>query len=75
MLVTSISRDGTMSGPDVTLIEKVATLVPDMLLIASGGVGDLTDLQTLADAGCEAAIVGRAIYERRFTLEEARAIS
>jgi phosphoribosylformimino-5-aminoimidazole carboxamide ribotide isomerase len=75
MLVTSVSRDGTMSGPDVTLIEKVTTLVPDMLLIASGGVGDLTDLQTLADAGCEAAIVGRAIYERRFTLEEARAIS
>jgi phosphoribosylformimino-5-aminoimidazole carboxamide ribotide isomerase len=75
MLVTSISRDGTMSGPDVTLIEKVRALVPDMSLIASGGVGDLTDLQTLVDAGCEAAIVGRAIYERRFTLEEARAIS
>lgn len=74
MLVTAISRDGTMSGPDVTLIEQVRALVPDMLLIASGGVGDLTDLLTLADAGCEAAIVGRAIYERRFTLAEARAV-
>lgn len=74
MLVTSISRDGTMSGPDVTLIEKVRALVPDMLVIASGGVGDLADLRTLADAGCEAAIVGRALYERRFTLEDARAI-
>lgn len=74
MLVTSISRDGTMSGPDVSLIEMVQAIVPEMLLIASGGVGDLADLRTLADAGCEAAIVGRAIYERRFTLEEARGI-
>ena len=75
MLVTSISRDGTMSGPDVGLIRNVQTLAPHMALIASGGVGDLRDLQTLADAGCEAAIVGRAIYEKRFTLEEARAIT
>jgi phosphoribosylformimino-5-aminoimidazole carboxamide ribotide isomerase len=75
MLVTSISRDGTMSGPDVSLIEKVRTLAPEMALIASGGVGDLRDLQALADAGCEAAIVGRAIYEKRFTIEEARRIA
>ena len=75
MLVTSISRDGTMSGPDVGLIEQVRRLAPEMALIASGGVGDLGDLQTLAQAGCEAAIVGRALYEKRFTIEEARAVS
>jgi phosphoribosylformimino-5-aminoimidazole carboxamide ribotide isomerase len=75
MLVTSILRDGTMSGPDVSLIEQVRTLEPHMALIASGGVGDLRDLQTLAQAGCEAAIVGRALYEKRFTIEEARAVS
>lgn len=74
MLVTSISRDGTMAGPDVTLIQEVKWLAPEMALIASGGVGELSDLRKLADAGCEAAIVGRAIYENRFTLEEARAI-
>ena len=74
MLVTSISRDGTMSGPDVSLIEEVRRLAPEMALIASGGVGDLRDLQILAQAGCEAAIVGRALYEKRFTIEEARAI-
>ena len=72
MLVTSISRDGTMDGPDVGLIEEVRRLAPEMALIASGGVGDLRDLQTLAEAGCEAAIVGRALYEKRFTIEEAR---
>jgi len=75
MLVTSISRDGTMAGPDLTLIQRVKQLAPEMALIASGGVGELSDLRKLADAGCEAAIVGRAIYENRFTLEEARAIS
>jgi len=75
MLVTSISRDGTMAGPDLSLIEKVRTLASDMALIASGGVGHLSDLQTLADAGCEAVIVGRAIYEKRFTIDEARAIA
>ena len=75
MLVTSISRDGTMTGPDVGLIEQVRKLEPHMALIASGGIGDLRDLQILERAGCEAAIVGRALYEKRFTIEEARAIA
>ena len=75
MLVTSISRDGTMSGPDVSLIDEVRRMAPHMALIASGGIGDLKDLQTLARAGCEAAIVGRALYEKRFTVEEARRIA
>ena len=74
ILITSIARDGTMDGPDVPLIEEVRKLVPGMRLIASGGVGDLPDLQTLADAGCEAAIVGRALYEKRFTIEQAQTI-
>ena len=75
MLVTAIARDGTMGGPDVALIARVSTLAPDLALIASGGVGDLADLQTLARAGCEAVIVGRALYENRFTLGEAQALA
>ena len=75
MLVTSISRDGTMSGPDVGLIGRVREIAPDLALIASGGVGSLDDLKMLSDAGCEAAIVGRAIYEKRFTVEDAQAIA
>jgi phosphoribosylformimino-5-aminoimidazole carboxamide ribotide isomerase len=73
MLVTAISRDGTMEGPDVSLIKLVKRLAPEMALIASGGVGALTDLRSLADAGCESVIVGRALYEHKFTLEQARA--
>ena len=75
MLVTSISRDGTMTGPDVGLIGRVREIAPDLALIASGGVGSLDDLKVLSDAGCEAAIVGRAIYEKRFTVEDAQAIA
>ena len=75
MLVTSISRDGTMEGPDLSLIQRVRSLAPEMAVIASGGIGSLSDLRVLTEAGCEAAIVGRAIYEKRFTLDEALAIS
>lgn len=70
-LVTGIVRDGTMAGPDLDVLSRVATMAPSMALIASGGVGSLDDLRTLAATSVEAAIVGRALYERRFTLDEA----
>lgn len=70
-LVTGIARDGTMAGPDLDVVYRVAELAPSMSLIASGGVGSLDDLRTLATTPVEAAIVGRALYERRFTLGEA----
>lgn len=70
-LVTGISRDGTMVGPDLDLLARVREAAPGLELIASGGVGSLDDLRTLAAAGFPAAIVGRALYEQRFTLAEA----
>jgi len=70
-LVTGIERDGALAGPDTEILETVRGIAPDLSLIASGGVGDLADLALLRDAGYEAAIVGRALYENRFTLEEA----
>lgn len=74
-VVTEIGRDGTMEGPDVDGLTRVleTTHVP---VIASGGVGTLDHLHTLAaievaGRGFEGAIVGRAIYERAFTVAEA----
>lgn len=75
LVVTEIGRDGTLDGPDVDQLGAVlrATDVP---VIASGGVGTLDDLRTLQalEAGgrrLAGAIVGRALYERRFTVAEA----
>jgi phosphoribosylformimino-5-aminoimidazole carboxamide ribotide isomerase len=73
ILVTSIVRDGTMAGPDFKLLGEVKAAHPELKLMASGGIGTLEDLRRLAGEGYAAAIVGRALYERAFTLEEALA--
>ena len=77
LVVTSIGHDGTFEGPDLEQLGLVleATSVP---VIASGGVGTLDDLRALASferAGRRfaGAIVGKAIYERHFTVAEALA--
>jgi phosphoribosylformimino-5-aminoimidazole carboxamide ribotide isomerase len=74
-LVTGIERDGAMDGPNTEILETVRGIAPGLSLIASGGVGDLDDLAMLRDNGYEAVIVGRALYENRFTLEEAIAVA
>lgn len=70
MLVTGISRDGTMEGPETELLGSV---VADgrFAVIASGGVGSLDDIGAVARLGCEGVIVGRALYESRFSLPDA----
>jgi phosphoribosylformimino-5-aminoimidazole carboxamide ribonucleotide (ProFAR) isomerase len=78
LVVTSIAHDATFKGPDLEQLTLVlaATSVP---VIASGGVGTLDDLRALASferggrrfAG---AIVGKAIYERHFTVAEALSV-
>jgi phosphoribosylformimino-5-aminoimidazole carboxamide ribotide isomerase len=71
VLYTDVARDGTQVGPNVELTAELArkSHVP---VIASGGVGSLTHLRALAaHPGIEAAIVGRALYEATFTLQEA----
>jgi phosphoribosylformimino-5-aminoimidazole carboxamide ribotide isomerase len=72
-LCTAIEVDGTMEGPALGELARIASGT-DAQVIASGGVGELTHLEALArDAApnIEGAIVGRALYERRFTVAEA----
>jgi phosphoribosylformimino-5-aminoimidazole carboxamide ribotide isomerase len=72
-LCTSIERDGTMEGPALERLGEIAAATESQI-IASGGVGDLTHLEALASSALpnlEGAIVGRALYERRFTVSEA----
>jgi phosphoribosylformimino-5-aminoimidazole carboxamide ribonucleotide (ProFAR) isomerase len=60
-----------LAGPDIDLLARVRDMVPDADLIASGGVGSLGDLQAVRNLGADAAVVGRALYEGRFTYAEA----
>jgi phosphoribosylformimino-5-aminoimidazole carboxamide ribotide isomerase len=72
-LCTAIEVDGTMEGPAVGELQMIAERT-EAKLIASGGVGDLTHLETLAremPPNVEGAIVGRALYECRFTVAQA----
>jgi phosphoribosylformimino-5-aminoimidazole carboxamide ribotide isomerase len=72
-LYTAIEVDGTMAGPAVDDLNRVAAAT-EAAVIASGGVGTLDDLELLtrvAAPNVEGAIVGRALYERRFTVAEA----
>jgi len=72
-LCTAIEVDGTMEGPALHELSRIASATPAQV-IASGGVGEIAHLRTLAHempANVEGAIVGRALYERRFTVAEA----
>ncbi|MDJ0954594.1 MAG: 1-(5-phosphoribosyl)-5-[(5-phosphoribosylamino)methylideneamino] imidazole-4-carboxamide isomerase [Acidimicrobiia bacterium] len=72
-LATGIATDGTLAGPDVALLQKVIALAPELAVIASGGVGTVDDISAVAQLDVEAAIVGRALYDARFTFAEAAA--
>lgn len=72
-LCTAIEVDGTMEGPALTELTEISTATTAQV-IASGGVGDLSHLKALAQLhapNLEGAIVGRALYEHRFTVAEA----
>jgi phosphoribosyl isomerase A len=68
-LVTAIARDGTLEGPDLTLYRQVLKLT-DRPVIASGGVRNADDVWALRDAGCEAAVTGKALYEKTLKLSQ-----
>ena len=68
--ITDIGRDGALKGPNVDLYKQVIGQLPGLKLIASGGVSSLDDLHALKSAGCDGAIVGKAIYENRLNLSD-----
>jgi phosphoribosylformimino-5-aminoimidazole carboxamide ribotide isomerase len=75
-LCTAIEVDGTMEGPAIDRLNEIAA-VTEARVIASGGVGSLEDLKALARDSApnvEGVVVGRALYEGRFTVAEANAV-
>lgn len=74
LIVTEIGRDGTLEGPDLEQLRTVLTAL-ELPVVASGGVGTLADLEALdrlaaGDRRLVGAIVGKALYEARFTVAE-----
>jgi len=73
ILCTDISRDGRLTGPNSALYASLVQKFPTLHIQASGGVASLDDLRLLKGTGSAGAIVGRALYEKKFTLQEALA--
>lgn len=67
---TDVSKDGLLQGPSTKLYKNIITEFPSLIFIASGGVSSMKDLEELAAIGCNGAIVGKAIYENRISLNE-----
>src|SRR6266496_4284010 len=70
-----VSKDGKLEGPAVALYKNIMSKFPELFFIASGGVSSVKDLEELRDIGCKGAIVGKAIYEKRITLDELKKIT
>ena len=70
VICTDIGRDGMLQGPSIELYIKIRKALPDVYLIASGGVGSMKDIEMLDKAGIPAVIFGKAFYERRITPKE-----
>lgn len=74
-VVTDVSKDGTLAGPNVELLREVSAAT-DAFVTASGGIATIEDVVQVAsyvDEGIDSVIIGKALYEKRFTLREALA--
>ena len=70
VICTDISKDGMLQGASVELYRKVLQHIPQLTLIASGGIGGIRDIEELEIADIPAVIVGKAFYEGKINLKE-----
>jgi len=70
VICTDISKDGMLQGPSFDLYKKMLEQIPNIKLIASGGISTFDELPKLAELGCEGTIIGKAIYENRISLKQ-----
>lgn len=70
VICTDVAKDGLLQGPSVELYKDILKEIPEVKLIASGGVSSMKDLEELEKIGVFGTIVGKAYYEGRVTLEE-----
>lgn len=70
VICTDVAKDGLLQGPSVDLYKEIMQEIPNIKLIASGGVSSIKDLEELQKTGVYGAIIGKAYYEGRISLEE-----
>ncbi len=70
VLCTDISLDGLLQGASVNLYKQILRHLPNLKLIASGGVSQIEDVYQLEKIGCQGVIIGKAIYEGRISLKD-----
>ncbi|WP_405292992.1 1-(5-phosphoribosyl)-5-[(5-phosphoribosylamino)methylideneamino]imidazole-4-carboxamide isomerase [Algibacter sp. Ld11] len=70
VICTDIAKDGMLQGPSFDLYEKMLAQLPNIKLIASGGISTFDELPKLAELGCEGTIIGKAIYENKISLKQ-----
>lgn len=70
VICTDIAKDGMLQGPSFDLYQKMLKELPNVKLIASGGISKFEELPKLAALGCEGTIIGKAIYEHKISLKQ-----
>ncbi|WP_226390237.1 1-(5-phosphoribosyl)-5-[(5-phosphoribosylamino)methylideneamino]imidazole-4-carboxamide isomerase [Penaeicola halotolerans] len=70
VICTDVSKDGLLQGPSIDLYKEIMQEIPEIKLIASGGVAEVKDLEELEKLGVYGTIVGKAYYEGRISLEQ-----
>ena len=73
-LLTSIIKDGTLSGPDIVTLNSINTDRKSKI-IASGGISNLLDVLRVRSIGCDSVILGKALYEERLEIKKVKALA
>jgi phosphoribosylformimino-5-aminoimidazole carboxamide ribotide isomerase len=73
-LLTNVSRDGTLEGPDLEFLEQACNL-SNTNIIASGGISNITDVENVKEKNAFGVILGKALYENKISIEEAKKLS
>ena len=69
-LSTDVQRDGVLKGPNTDFYESILKDLPEIKLIASGGISSIQDIQSLKQSGLYGTVIGKAIYEHFIKLDE-----
>ena len=73
-LLTNVSRDGTLEGPDLEFLEQACSL-PNANIIASGGISNVSDVADVKEKNAFGVILGKALYEEKILIQEAKKLS